>query len=154
MAEKRVAIVTGAGSGIGKSASLALLKDGYYVGLVGRRLGQLELTTAESAAQDRALVLAADITNDADVEKVFSEVRAKFGRLDVLFNNAGVGAPAVPIEDLPIEKFREVVNINLVTMFMCAQHAIRIMKAQDSKGGRIINNGSLSAHALRPVLSH
>ena len=151
MAQTRVAIVTGAGSGIGKSAALALLKDGYYVGLVGRRKDMLEKTAAESAANDRALVLAADITQDADVEKVFSEVKSKFGRLDVLFNNAGMGAPAVPMEDLPIEKFREVVNINLVAMFMCTQHAIRMMKAQDPKGGRIINNGSLSAHAPRPM---
>ncbi len=151
MAEKRVAIVTGAGSGIGKAAALALLNDGYYVGLVGRRLGLLEKTAAESGARDRALVLAADITQDADVKKVFAEVSARFGRLDVLFNNAGMGAPAVPMEDLSIETFREVVNINLVAMFMCTQHAIRIMKAQDPKGGRIINNGSLSAHAPRPM---
>jgi NAD(P)-dependent dehydrogenase (short-subunit alcohol dehydrogenase family) len=150
MAETRVAIVTGAGSGIGKSASLALLKDGYCVGLVGRRQGLLEQTAAESGAGDRALVLAADITRDADVEKVFSEVKSKLGRLDVLFNNAGIGAPAVPMEDLPIEKFREVVNINLVAMFMCTQHAIRIMKAQDPRGGRIINNGSISASTPRP----
>jgi NAD(P)-dependent dehydrogenase (short-subunit alcohol dehydrogenase family) len=151
MAQKRVAIVTGAGSGIGKSASLALLKDGYYVGLVGRRKDMLEETAAESGAKDRALVLAADITKDDEVAKVFGEVKSKWGRLDVLFNNAGMGAPAVPMEDLPIEKFREVVNINLVAMFMCTQHAIRIMKAQDPKGGRIINNGSLSAHAPRPM---
>jgi NAD(P)-dependent dehydrogenase (short-subunit alcohol dehydrogenase family) len=145
MAQKRVALVTGAGSGIGKSAALALLQDGYYVALVGRRKDVLEKTATESAAADRALVLA------ADVAKVFSEVKSKFGRLDVLFNNAGMGAPAVPMEDLPIEKFREVVNINLVAMFMCTQHAIRIMKAQDPKGGRIINNGSLSAYAPRPM---
>lgn len=151
MAAKRVAIVTGAGSGIGKAASLALLKDGYHVGLVGRRKDMLEKTAVESAAGDRALVLAGDITRDADVERVFSEVKDRFGRLDVLFNNAGMGAPAMPMEDLPIEKFREVVNINLVAMFMCAQHAIRLMKAQDPKGGRIINNGSLSAHAPRPM---
>jgi NAD(P)-dependent dehydrogenase (short-subunit alcohol dehydrogenase family) len=151
MAQKRVAIVTGAGSGIGKSASLALLKDGYYVGLVGRRKDMLEETAAESGAKDRALVLAADITKDDEVAKIFGEVKGKWGRLDVLFNNAGMGAPAVPMEDLPIEKFREVVNINLVAMFMCTQHAIRIMKAQDPKGGRIINNGSLSAHAPRPM---
>lgn len=151
MTGKRVAIVTGAGTGIGKSAALALLNDGYYVGLVGRRKDMLEKTAAESTARDRALVLAADITKDAEVEKVFFEVKARFGRLDVLFNNAGMGAPAVPMEDLPIEKFREVVNINLVAMFMCTQHAIRIMKAQDPKGGRIINNGSLSAHAPRPM---
>lgn len=151
MAAKRVAIVTGAGSGIGKAASLALLKDGYHVALVGRRKDMLEKTAVESAAGDRALVLAGDITRDADVERVFSEVKGRFGRLDVLFNNAGMGAPAMPMEDLPIEKFREVVNINLVAMFMCAQHAIRLMKAQDPKGGRIINNGSLSAHAPRPM---
>jgi NAD(P)-dependent dehydrogenase (short-subunit alcohol dehydrogenase family) len=151
MAQKRVAIVTGAGSGIGKSASLALLKDGYHVGLVGRRKDMLEETAAESGAKDRALVLAADITKDDEVAKVFGEVKSKWGRLDVLFNNAGMGAPAVPMDDLPIEKFREVVNINLVAMFMCTQHAIRIMKAQDPKGGRIINNGSLSAHAPRPM---
>ena len=151
MAAKRVAIVTGAGSGIGRAASLALLKDGYHVGLVGRRKDMLEKTAVESAAGDRALVLAADITRDADVERVFSEVKDRFGRLDVLFNNAGMGAPAMPMEDLPIETFREVVNLNLVAMFMCTQHAIRIMKAQDPKGGRIINNGSLSAHAPRPM---
>jgi NAD(P)-dependent dehydrogenase (short-subunit alcohol dehydrogenase family) len=151
MAQKRVAIVTGAGSGIGKSASLALLKDGYHVGLVGRRKDMLEETAAESGAKDRALVLAADITKDDEVAKIFGEVKGKWGRLDVLNNNAGMGAPAVPMEDLPIEKFREVVNINLVAMFMCTQHAIRIMKAQDPKGGRIINNGSLSAHAPRPM---
>jgi NAD(P)-dependent dehydrogenase (short-subunit alcohol dehydrogenase family) len=151
MAQMRVAIVTGAGSGIGKSASLALLKDGYHVGLVGRRRDMLEKTAAESGAEGRALVLPADVTQDADVERVFSEVKRSFGRLDVLFNNAGMGAPAVPMEDLPVEKFREVVNVNLVAMFMCTQHAIRIMKAQDPKGGRIINNGSLSAHAPRPM---
>ena len=146
----RVAIVTGAGSGIGKSAALALLKDGYNVGLVGRRKDMLEKTAAESGAKDRAMVLPADITKDAEVKSVFNEIRSKWGRLDVLFNNAGIGAPAVPMEDLPIEKFREVVNINLVAMFMCTQEAIRIMKAQNPKGGRIINNGSISAHAPRP----
>ena len=147
----RVAIVTGAGTGIGKAAALALLKDGYHVGLVGRRRDKLEETAAESDAKDRALVLAADITQDAQVRMVFAEVKAKWGRLDVLFNNAGMGAPAVPMEELPIEKFREVVNINLVAMFMCTQEAIRIMKAQTPKGGRIINNGSISAHAPRPM---
>src|SRR3954466_3768087 len=147
----RVAIVTGAGSGIGKSAALALLKDGYNVGLVGRRKDMLEKTAAESGAKDRAMVLPADITQDAEVKNVFNKIRSKWGRLDVLFNNAGMGAPAVPMEDLPIEKFREVVNINLVAMFMCTQHAIRIMKAQEPKGGRIINNGSISAHAPRPM---
>ncbi|TMB34599.1 MAG: SDR family oxidoreductase [Deltaproteobacteria bacterium] len=147
----RIAIVTGAGSGIGKSAALALLKDGYNVGLVGRRKDMLEKTATESGAQDRAMVLPADITKDAEVKQLFAEVKGKWGRLDVLFNNAGIGAPSVPMEDLPIEKFREVVNINLVAMFMCTQEAIRIMKAQTPKGGRIINNGSISAHAPRPM---
>src|SRR5688572_29037294 len=147
----RVALVTGAGSGIGKSAALALLKDGYKVGLVGRRKDLLQKTADESGAKERALVLAADITKDDEVAKVFSGIKEQCGRLDVLFNNAGIGAPAVPMEDLPIEKFREVVNINLVAMFMCTQHAIRIMKAQHPKGGRIINNGSISAHAPRPM---
>ena len=151
MTQKRVALVTGAGSGIGKSAALALLKDGYYVGLVGRRKDMLEKAAAESGAKDRAMVLPADITKDAEVKQIFSELKSKWGRLDVLFNNAGIGAPAVPMEDLPIEKFREVVNINLVAMFMCTQEAIRIMKAQNPKGGRIINNGSISAHAPRPM---
>ena len=147
----KVAIVTGAGTGIGRSAALALLKDGYHVGLVGRRRDKLEETAAQSDAGERALVLAADITKDAEVKKIFGEVKAKWGRLDVLFNNAGMGAPAVSMEELPIEKFREVVNINLVAMFMCTQEAIRIMKAQTPKGGRIINNGSISAHAPRPM---
>src|SRR5512134_3692488 len=147
----KVALVTGAGSGIGRSASLALLKDGYCVGLVGRRRELLEKTAAESGAQERALVLPADITKDDEVKKVFADLKARWGRLDVLFNNAGMGAPAVPMADLPIEKFREVVNINLVAVFMCTQEAIRIMKAQNPKGGRIINNGSISAHAPRPM---
>src|SRR5687768_10819220 len=151
MAQKRVALVTGASAGIGKSAALALLKDGYHVALVARRKDLLEKVAAESGAKERALVLPADITKDAEVKKIFGELKGKWGRLDVLFNNAGMGAPAVPMEDLPIEKFREVVNINLIAMFMCTQEAIRIMKAQDPKGGRIINNGSISAHAPRPM---
>jgi len=151
MKAKRVALVTGAGSGIGKAAALALLKDGHHVALVGRRKDRLEQTAAESGALDRALVLPADITKDAQVKEVFDRTRAAWGRLDVLFNNAGMGAPAVPMEDLPIAKFREVVELNLVAMFVCTQEAIRIMKAQDPRGGRIINNGSISAHVPRPM---
>jgi NAD(P)-dependent dehydrogenase (short-subunit alcohol dehydrogenase family) len=151
MTQKKVALVTGAGTGIGKSAALALLNDGWSVALVGRRKDMLEKTAAESGAKDRAMVLAADITKDAEVESVFSKLKNTWGRLDVLFNNAGMGAPAVPMDELPIEKFREVVNINLVAMFMCTQHAMRMMKAQSPKGGRIINNGSISAHAPRPM---
>jgi NAD(P)-dependent dehydrogenase (short-subunit alcohol dehydrogenase family) len=149
--QKRVAIVTGAGTGIGKSAALALLKDGYCVGLVGRRKEMLDKTAAESGAKDRALVLPADITQPENVNAVFAKVKDQWGRLDVLFNNAGMGAPAVPMEDLPVETWKAVVDINLNAMFYCTQAAIRIMKAQDPKGGRIINNGSISAHTPRPM---
>ena len=147
---QKVAVVTGAGTGIGKSAALALLKDGYCVGLVGRRRELLDKTAADSAAGERALVLASDITQPSNVKDVFSRVKQKWGRLDVLFNNAGMGAPAIPMEDLTIEQWRAVVDINLNAMFFCCQEAIRIMKAQTPKGGRIINNGSISAHAPRP----
>ena len=147
----KVAIVTGAGTGIGKSAALALLKDGYGVGLVGRRKDMLEKTAADSGARERAMVLPADITKDAEVDHVFRKLVAKWGRLDVLFNNAGMGAPAVPMEELPLETWKAVVDINLNAMFYCTQEAIRIMKAQEPKGGRIINNGSISAHAPRPM---
>jgi NAD(P)-dependent dehydrogenase (short-subunit alcohol dehydrogenase family) len=150
-AAKRVALVTGAGSGIGKSAALALLGDGYCVALVGRRREMLEKTAEESSAKDRTLVLPADITQPDQVAKIFAETKSRWGRLDVLFNNAGMGASAVPMEDLPLEKFKEVVDLNLTAMFNCIQEAIRIMKAQDPKGGRIINNGSISAHAPRPM---
>src|SRR5260221_9046873 len=151
MAQKRVALVTGAGTGIGKSAALALLKDGYHVALVGRRKEMLEKTAAESGAKERALVLPADITQPENVNAAFAKVKDQWGRLDVLFNNAGMGAPAVPMEDLPVETWRAVVDINLNAMFFCTQAAIRIMKAQEPKGGRIINNGSISAHTPRPM---
>jgi NAD(P)-dependent dehydrogenase (short-subunit alcohol dehydrogenase family) len=146
----RVAIVTGAGTGIGKSAALALLKDGYHVALVGRRKELLDKTAADSGARDRALVLPADITKPENVKGVFAKVKDTWGRLDVLFNNAGMGAPAIPMEDLTYEQWKAVVDINLNAMFLCSQEAIRIMKAQQPKGGRIINNGSISAHAPRP----
>ena len=151
MASKKIALVTGAGTGIGKSAALALLKDGYCVGLVGRRREMLEKTAAESGAKDRALVLAGDLTKPAEVARIFSELKNKWQRLDVLFNNAGMGAPAMPMEDLPLETWKAVVDINLNAMFYCTQEAIRIMKAQEPKGGRIINNGSISAHTPRPM---
>ena len=150
MSQKRVAIVTGAGTGIGKSAAIALLKDGYNVALVGRRKEMLDQTAAESGAKERVLVCPADITKPENVNAVFARVKDQWGRLDVLFNNAGMGAPAVPMEDLPVETWRAVVDINLNAMFYCTQAAIRIMKAQDPKGGRIINNGSISAHTPRP----
>ncbi|HYL25606.1 MAG TPA: SDR family oxidoreductase [Burkholderiales bacterium] len=151
MAQKRVALVTGAGTGIGKAAALALLKDGYHVALVGRRQEMLEKTAAESGAKERAMVLPADITKPENVRGVFAKVKDSWGRLDVLFNNAGMGAPAVPMEELPIETWKAVVDINLNAMFYCTQEAVRIMKAQEPKGGRIINNGSISAHAPRPM---
>ena len=151
MTRKRVALVTGAGSGIGRSAALALINDGYHVALVGRRKPLLEETADLSGAEERALVLPADVSKDEQVKQVFAATQAAWGRLDVLFNNAGMGAPAVPMEDLSLEKFREVVGVNLVATFLCAQEAIRIMKAQEPKGGRIINNGSISAHSPRPM---
>jgi NAD(P)-dependent dehydrogenase (short-subunit alcohol dehydrogenase family) len=149
MAE-RVAIITGAGTGIGKAAALALLKDGFNVALVGRRKELLDKTAADSGAGERALVVPADLSKPDDVTAVFAKVKQAWGRLDVLFNNAGMGAPAIPMEDLTLEQWRQVVDINLTAMFLCSQEAIRIMKAQSPKGGRIINNGSISAHAPRP----
>jgi len=151
MAQKRVALVTGAGTGIGKAAALALLADGYYVALVGRRAELLEKSAAESGAGARAMVLAADITTPENVRAIFARVKHSWGRLDILFNNAGMGAPAVPMEELPLETWRAVVEINLNAMFMCSQEAMRIMKVQEPRGGRIINNGSISAHAPRPM---
>jgi NAD(P)-dependent dehydrogenase (short-subunit alcohol dehydrogenase family) len=147
----KVALVTGAGTGIGKAAALALLKDGYRVALVGRRKALLDKAAADSGAGDRAMVLPSDITRPEVVKEIFHKTKAKWGRLDVLFNNAGMGAPAVPMEDLPLETWKAVVDINLNAMFFCCQEAIRIMKAQSPKGGRIINNGSISAHAPRPM---
>jgi len=147
---KKVAIVTGAGTGIGKSAALALLTDGYRVGLVGRRKEMLEKTAADSGKAANTLVLPADICKPESVNALFAKVKETWGRLDVLFNNAGMGAPAIPMEDLSFEQWKAVVDVNLSGMFLCSQEAIRIMKSQEPKGGRIINNGSISAHAPRP----
>ncbi|HEX4926807.1 MAG TPA: SDR family oxidoreductase [Burkholderiales bacterium] len=150
MTQKKVALVTGAGTGIGKSAALALLADGYHVGLIGRRRELLEKTAAECGAKERAMVLCGDITKPEVVRDFFGKTKSAWGRLDVLFNNAGMGAPAMPLEDLPLETWRAVVDVNLTAMFVCSQEAIKIMKAQEPRGGRIINNGSISAHAPRP----
>jgi NAD(P)-dependent dehydrogenase (short-subunit alcohol dehydrogenase family) len=147
---RRTAVITGAGTGIGKAAALALLKDGYHVALVGRRKELLDSTASDSAAGSRALVIAADLAVPSNVKSVFEKVKTAWGRLDVLFNNAGMGAPAIPMEELTWEQWKQVVDINLHAMFLCSQEAIRIMKAQQPKGGRIINNGSISAHAPRP----
>ena len=146
----KVALVTGAGSGIGKAAALALLRDGYRVVLAGRRKEQLDKAVAESAAADRALAVPTDVTNVESVRALFAKTKEKFGRLDVVFNNAGIGAPGVPMEDLTFEQWKAVVDTNLTGPFLCTQEAIKIMKSQDPKGGRIINNGSISAHAPRP----
>ena len=146
----KVAVVTGASSGIGKASALALLKAGYSVALAGRRKDALETTARESEAGERALVVVADVGNPADVKALFAKVREKFGRLDVLFNNAGGGAPGIPMEDLTYEQWKAVVDANLTGSFLCAQEAIKIMKSQTPKGGRIINNGSISAHTPRP----
>jgi NAD(P)-dependent dehydrogenase (short-subunit alcohol dehydrogenase family) len=149
-ASSKVALVTGAGTGIGKAAALALLGDGWSVALVGRRKELLDKTAADSGAGARALVLAGDIGKPETVKALFAKVKQDWGRLDLLFNNAGMGAPAIPMEDLSFEQWRAVVDVNLTGMFLCSQEAIRIMKAQTPRGGRIINNGSISAHAPRP----
>jgi NAD(P)-dependent dehydrogenase (short-subunit alcohol dehydrogenase family) len=150
-ASNKVAIVTGAGSGIGKASAIALLKAGYCVTFAARRADQLESAIAESGMPaERALAMPTDVTVPESVRRLFDATVEKFGRLDVVFNNAGVGAPPVGLEDLPFEKWKAVVDTNLTGPFLCTQNAIRIMKAQSPMGGRIINNGSISAHAPRP----
>ena len=147
----KVAIVTGAGSGIGKATALALLREGYRVALAGRRREALDKTRAESgAAAERALVVPTNVADPASVRALFGETKRAFGRLDVLFNNAGVSAPGVPLEDLTFDQWKNVVDINLTGMFLCMQEAFKLMKDQTPRGGRIINNGSISAHAPRP----
>lgn len=151
MPEGKVALVTGAGSGIGRAASLALQADGYSVALLGRRVDALEETAAMAAkGGGEMLVIPTDVANPAAVAAAFEKTRETFGRLDLLFNNAGSGTPAIPMEDLTPEQWQGVVDVNLSGSFYCAQQAIKIMKAQKPKGGRIINNGSISAHAPRP----
>jgi NAD(P)-dependent dehydrogenase (short-subunit alcohol dehydrogenase family) len=150
-AHNKVAIVTGAGSGIGKAVALTFLNDGYRVVLAGRRKDALEQTIKDAGANgSRALAVPTDVTKPESVAALFAATKKAHGRLDVLFNNAGVSAPGIPLEDLTFEQWKSVVDINLTGMFLCMQEAFRIMKAQDPKGGRIINNGSISAHAPRP----
>src|ERR1022692_1220407 len=147
----KIALVTGAGSGIGRAVSLALQSAGYSVALAGRRVAQLEETAgAAEPSGGQMLVIPTDVTGPGAVRALFAKIEAVFGRLDVLFNNAGKGAPAVPLEDLSYEQWNRVVAVNLTGAFLCAQEAIKLMKAQHPRGGRIINNGSISAHAPRP----
>jgi NAD(P)-dependent dehydrogenase (short-subunit alcohol dehydrogenase family) len=147
----RVALVTGAGSGIGRACALALHRAGYHVVLAGRRREALEQTIAQAGdGASRLLAVPTDVGDPASVKALFAKTQEAFGRLDVLFNNAGMGAPAVPMEDLSYEQWKAVVDVNLTGPFLCTQEAIRLMKSQSPQGGRIINNGSISAHAPRP----
>lgn len=147
----RIAIVTGAGSGIGRASALALLADGWSVIVAGRRADALDETLAEAgAAKARGLACATDVTDPASVASLFKAAKDRFGRLDFLFNNAGGGSPPDPFEDISLETWRQVIDVNLTGPFLCSQEAFRIMKAQDPRGGRIVNNGSISAHTPRP----
>ncbi len=148
---KKIALVTGAGSGVGRAVALALHSKGYSVVLAGRRAAELEKTAGLAAANGgEMLPVPTDVANPESVKALFAVAHRTFGRLDVLFNNAGRNAPAIPMEDLSFEQWSAVVNVNLTGSFLCAQEAIRLMKAQDPRGGRIINNGSISAHVPRP----
>jgi NAD(P)-dependent dehydrogenase (short-subunit alcohol dehydrogenase family) len=147
-ASQKIALVTGAGTGVGKAVALALAKEGYAVALAGRRRDMLEETAKAAAA--KTLVVPTDIADPSAIKALFAKTKEAFGRLDVLFNNAGIGAPAVPLEELSYEQWKAVVDTNLTGAFLCTQEAIKMMKSQDPRGGRIINNGSISAHAPRP----
>ena len=147
----KIALVTGAGSGIGRASALALLAAGYCVVLAGRRADALQQTAALAGdAASRALPVPTDLTDPAAVAALFEQTRQRFGRLDLLFNNAGMGAPAVPMDELTFEQWKAVVDINLTAVFLCTQQAFKLMKTQTPRGGRIINNGSISAHVPRP----
>ena len=148
---QKVAVITGAGTGIGKAVALALMREGYAAVLAGRRKDKLDEAAAEGSSTGvKSLVVPTDVSEPQSIKSLFAKTKETFGRLDVLFNNAGIGAPAVPIEELPYETWQKVVATNLTGMFLCTQEAIKIMKAQEPRGGRIINNGSISAHAPRP----
>ena len=147
----KVAVVTGAGTGVGKAAAVALVQDGYRVALAGRRPERLaEAAAAAGAAGARALVVPTDVSDPQSVRALFARTKEAFGRLDLLFNNAGVGAPGILLEELSYEQWKSVVDINLTGAFLCTQEAFKLMKNQEPRGGRIINNGSISAHAPRP----
>jgi len=148
---RKVAIVTGAGTGIGKCAALALLREGYSVILAGRRMEPLDMTAKEAGPfGSQARVVPTDVSEPASVRALFTKTKEIFGRLDLLFNNAGTGAPSVPLEDLTYEQWKSVVDVNLTGAFLCTQEAFKLMKNQTPRGGRIINNGSISAHTPRP----
>ena len=147
---QKIAVVTGAGSGIGKAVALALAGEGYAVVLAGRRRDALEKAAAEAPAGGNMVPVPTDVTDPASVRALFDRTQATFGRLDLLFNNAGVGAPGVPLDELTVEQWRAVVDTNLTGPFLCTQHAFRLMKSQTPMGGRIINNGSISASVPRP----
>ncbi|MGH6674167.1 MAG: SDR family oxidoreductase [Xanthobacteraceae bacterium] len=148
MAAQKIALVTGAGTGVGRAVSLALLRDGYAVVLAGRRKEKLEDVARE--ANGPTLVVPADVADPASIRALFAKTKDTYGRLDLLFNNAGIGAPAMPIDEIPFERWQAVIATNLTGLFLCTQEAIKIMKAQSPRGGRIINNGSISAHTPRP----
>lgn len=151
MAQKKVALVTGATAGIGEASAISLAKAGFDVVLAGRRADRLEAVAEKVRAEGReALAVPTDVGDPASVDALFAKTKEKFGRLDFLFNNAGVGAPPVGIEDLPFEQWKAVVDTNLTGSFLCTQAAVRMMKDQSPRGGRIVNNGSISAHAPRP----
>ncbi len=146
----KIAIVTGGGSGVGQAAAFSLNADGWTVVIAGRRAEPLAETKAKAAAPDRVLAVVTDVTDEASVHSLFETAAKTYGRVDLLFNNAGIGAPPVPLDERPVAKLREVINVNLLGSFLCAREAVRVMKAQDPQGGRIINNGSISAHTPRP----
>jgi len=150
MAHEKAAVVTGAGTGIGKASAIALVKAGYSVAFAGRRMEPLQEAVKESGGGQSAIAIPTDVSDPKSVAALFAKVKSTFGRLDVLFNNAGTGAPPVNMEDLTVEQWLNVVNANLNGAFWCTQEAIRMMKAQKPMGGRIINNGSISAHSPRP----
>lgn len=154
MSSNKVALVTGAGTGIGKASAVALARAGYNVVLAGRRMELLDATAREAEKHGvRAVSVVTDVGDHAQVKALFAKTKQAFGRLDVLFNNAGMGTPAMPLEDLSYEQWKAVVDVNLTGPFLCTQEAFRIMKDQDPRGGRIINNGSISAYAPRPFSS-
>ena len=151
MSGARVALITGAGSGIGRAVALALAAEGYAVVLAGRRLEALEATAAQSAGHSRlTMVVPTDVRTESSVQALFARVKDAFGRLDLLFNNAGTGSPPVPIEDVTLQQWKLVLETDLTGAFLCTREAVKLMKAQSPQGGRIINNGSISAHAPRP----